>query len=141
MAETIKASELIGRTFLSVKFQIPVTCMPEDIAELVHRADGARIDDYISEMFEPIPLTEEWLVKFGFSDKDYKGGYIGIDVGNHSFTLSKPLRMGEWSKYYAFEYKSGGWNKYNEFKFVHEFQNFFFTLTGEELEIKPKENE
>ena len=80
----------------------------------------------------PIPLTEEWLLKFGFN-KDYKKGYIGKDFSNQDFVLTEPFVMGDWQKGYAFEFTTGGWSKYKEFNYVHELQNFYFTLTSEEL--------
>ena len=58
----------IGGWYNSVKFNKPVQLQAEDIYELVARADGADISHYISEMFEPITLTEEWLVKFEFEN-------------------------------------------------------------------------
>ena len=120
----------IGSTYHSVKWKIPVTLEAEDIAELVVMADGANIDHYIDSVFQPIPLTEEWLVKFGFNEK-YKstsnrwtkwaeGVNAGLELhdcedehGNihgvflHDFTL--------------------------EVKYVHQLQNLYFALTGEEL--------
>ncbi len=39
-----------------------------------------RSEDLIST-YEPIPLTEEWLLKFGFS-------YDGYDYWNYIFTIS-----------------------------------------------------
>jgi hypothetical protein len=83
---------------------------------------------------EPILLTEEWLLKFGFN-KDYKEGYIGIDTNNTDFVLSEPKVLGDFQNHYAFEFKSGGWSKFNEFEYVHELQNFFFALTKNELSV------
>lgn len=89
-----------------------------------------------STPFLPIPLTEEWLLKLGFN-KDYKNGWIGIDVKNESgmttdFVLAEPLNMGEWQKYYAFVYDS---YRFTKLKHVHQLQNLYFALTNEELTI------
>lgn len=79
--------------------------------------------------YEPIPLTAEWLGRFGF-DRDYDSdsgwrknilrewvylycdtqGYFEISVSKHSC----PVKI----------------------KQVHQLQNLFFALTGEELHIK-----
>ncbi|OQB12773.1 MAG: hypothetical protein BWY15_02067 [Firmicutes bacterium ADurb.Bin193] len=78
----------------------------------------------------PIPLTEEWLVKFGF---EYRSGWED-----------------SWHKYpiglYFNPYKSGVcleqiWEKLVEndlvnIQYVHQLQNLFFALTGNELELK-----
>ena len=89
------------------------------------------------DKFQPIPLTEEWLLKLGFN-KDYKNGWIGIDVESESgmtidFVLAEPLNMGEWQKYYAFVYDS---YRFTKLEYVHELQNLYFALTNEELTIQ-----
>ena len=75
--------------------------------------------------FEPIPLTEEWLLKLGFDrlderryDKRYRRNYTigGFIVGN-CFMVS----MG--SALVKTEY-------------VHQLQNLYFAITGEELTFK-----
>lgn len=85
-----------------------------------------------------VPLTAEWLEKLGFSDKEYKDGYIGIDVNNTDFTLTKP-NPGSNSiteKNYTFHCTYGGWPRYIAFEYVHELQNFFFAIHGKELIVK-----
>lgn len=84
---------------------------------------------------KPIPLTEEWLVKFGFN-KEYKEGYIGINVNFTDFVLTYPKRMGEFQDYFAFQYETGTLSRFKDIKFVHQLQNIYFALTGEELTIK-----
>lgn len=81
----------------------------------------------------PLPLTEEWLLKFGFN-KDYKKGYIGIDISNQDFVLTEPKVMGLFQSNYYYQFESGGWQKYKEFKFVHELQNFVYSLFSIELQ-------
>jgi hypothetical protein len=77
-------------------------------------------------VFEPIPLTEEWLLKFGFKKPAHT--WCG-DV----------FHLTEWDKYPI------NWcvamNKNNaviieKLKYVHQLQNLYFALTGEELKIK-----
>lgn len=67
-----------------------------------------------------IPLNEEWLLKFGFeliNGNKYRNGHIELlDGPNH-----------------CYEYFYGGFTK---IKYVHQLQNLYFALTGEELEIK-----
>jgi hypothetical protein len=79
--------------------------------------------------YEPIELTEKWLLNLGFN-KEYKDGYIGIDVGNTDFVLTYPKVMGEWQKGYAFEFTAGGLSKFREVRYVHELQNLFRSITG-----------
>ena len=73
---------------------------------------------------EPIPLTEDWLCKFGF-EKD-------------SFYWSlKDLSIDFEKNGYSYVIGSGA----TGFKYVHQLQNLYFALTGEELTIKKTDNE
>jgi len=67
---------------------------------------------------QPIPLTEEWLLKFGYtkiSNSSFMNSGHGIWICNNLFMCDK--------------------NGIN-LKHVHQLQNLYFALTGEELEIK-----
>ena len=72
-------------------------------------------------LYKPIPLTEEWLVKFGFDNLGAYGwgiGYFHIRFRNiHKFHF--PLE-----------------NRLVRIKYVHQLQNLYFALTNEELIIK-----
>jgi hypothetical protein len=73
----------------------------------------------ILNTWKPIPLTEKWLFKFGFiksSDNNYyKGDKFTIYNRFENFGLI------------------GGLLSWKEFKYVHQLQNLYFALTGEEL--------
>ncbi len=72
-------------------------------------------DDY--SHFEPIPLTEEWLVRAGF-EFDKIDGYWYIDEYWRYFFEGDVCFLGNFS--HAVDY-------------VHQLQNLYFALTGEEL--------
>jgi len=74
-------------------------------------------------------------LKFGFN-KEYQKGYIGIDVCNSDFVLTEPLKMGEWQTNYTFQFETGSVPKFKEIEYVHQLQNLFFYLSGEELTFK-----
>lgn len=71
--------------------------------------------------FTPIPLTEEWLVKFGFEKDSFGCLYFGY------FYYRKSLF-----------YSSGEFSNIGlpNIQYVHQLQNIYFALTGEELTIK-----
>lgn len=82
---------------------------------------------------EPISLTEEWLLKFNFTRHhvDYSNDVIYIKnvPSNNEF---------EWGVY-PNELGSGIQIKNRKLiQYVHQLQNLYFALTGEELEIKDK---
>ncbi len=79
------------------------------------------------KFIQPIPLTEEWLVKFGCSK-------IGI---NYQFK-NIAIWYSSYDKCYKIRYFLVGSNveKHINLKYVHTFQNVINTLTGEEITIK-----
>ena len=101
----------------------------------IDATDLCILESNIDYDFRPIPLTEEWLLKFGFN-KEYQKGYIGIDVYNSDFVLTEPLKMGEWQTNYTFQFETGSVPKFKEIEYVHQLQNLYFALTGEELVLK-----
>lgn len=79
--------------------------------------------------FKPIPLTEEWLLKFGFEiEKDPRVDHWHFGINPYTqdwMILIKSLGAG-------FFYQNG----YFRIPYVHSLQNLYFALTGEELELK-----
>jgi hypothetical protein len=74
------------------------------------------------EDLNPIPLTEEWLLKFGFVE--YK-----TEDKHHTFAK----RSFNWNDGVLYVIGHG---YINHIKYVNQLQNLFFALTGEELTIK-----
>jgi len=84
-----------------------------------------------SQRFKPIPLTEEWLVRFGFEKDD-----TGVDIFDQDYC-----------KWYQKEFpiigvlcqSSDNLYLFDEntdtlrISFVHQLQNLYFALTGTEL--------
>jgi hypothetical protein len=90
-----------------------------DILDIRDYAEQRLIKD-----FEPIPLTEEWLVKFRFV-KEIDDLYLDL---SSSFLI--------WFNDDEFlHYKSNQLETICSIKYVHQLQNLYFALTGEELTI------
>lgn len=83
--------------------------------------EGFYIDSINICNFEPIPLTEEWLERFGFT-QGMGGEWCAKDVA--------------WTVWFDGERLSVGFWQGNEPKYVHSLQNLYFALTGLELSIK-----
>jgi len=91
------------------------------------------INSEVLESAEPIPLTEEWLISFGFSDNGYKQGYIGVICGSSDFVLTKPKTMGEWQDEYCWTFDN---YRFVTIQYVHQLQNLFYLLShGTELKV------
>jgi len=84
-----------------------------------------------------IPLTEEWLLKFGFEKTKIAG--INFRLGN--FVLNKISPIGryvffeaEWvPEIFDFDLRS---HVRSNIIYVHQLQNLYFALTNTELEVK-----
>jgi len=74
--------------------------------------------------FDSIPLTEEWLLKFGFQ-KSMSWTYVVELKGN----LKLVYYLGE--KGWSIGFKS--YSDFSNLEYVHQLQNLYFALTGEEL--------
>jgi hypothetical protein len=96
--------------------------------------------------YKPIPLTEEWLLKFGFKKniEDEWDESLTVDVDNPVFLYNWTYNISDVFSFYSdfcysetktelcFEFESTGVN----IKYIHQLQNIYHALTGEELTIK-----
>lgn len=73
------------------------------------------------EELKPIPLTEEWLLKFGFK-------YTKMEVGFNQFRkgiLELSITPNGYELFFTY--------KWVKIEYVHQLQNLYFALTNEEL--------
>lgn len=77
-----------------------------------------------SDDFEPTELTEDWLLKFGYDRNKNEYCISGHDRFNVFQSVKGPYIFCDDEKSIRYV------------KYVHELQNIFFALTGEELKIK-----
>jgi hypothetical protein len=78
--------------------------------------------------YRPIPLTEEWLLKFGF--EEFREGFDS-DVYMYKKTKHSGLYWMDNLLYLNF---SLGW--VIDCKYIHQLQNIYFALTGDELKLE-----
>ena len=80
---------------------------------------------YVDKYCRSIPLTEEWLVRFGF------------EKPAHSWCGDK-FHLSNWDKYpdcWCVALNKNNAILVDKLKHVHQLQNLYFALTGEELEL------
>jgi len=100
----------------------------EFIVSEINVFDKNSINGLESSDVKPIPLTEEWLLRFGFEKtkklyvKYFFGDYIGVHVGDFSVG--------------TYTHKGIAHAVQPSCMFVHQLQNLYFALTGEELTLK-----
>lgn len=93
-----------------------------------------------SKLASPIPLTPEWLERCGFEFLPFDKGVSLFDYFKKSdnfelFILHKGVKC---------EYQPGVFYYKDEnhpIKYLHQLQNLYFTLTGEELQIATTKKE
>jgi hypothetical protein len=95
--------------------------------------DGGKVTEvgdiiqYETDYYEQIPLTEEWLLKFGaekqcddlFDFENYKFGYFYFK-NNELYSVFQSQQLCE------------------PIKYVHQLQNLYFALTGTELKYNER---
>lgn len=77
--------------------------------------------------FKPIPLTDEWLLKFGFEKIENNWKVLDYVCFKLSWERLAGLVL-------VFDNES---IFLPQIKYVHQLQNLYFALTGEELTLKP----
>ena len=94
--------------------------------------DGRILQDGLDTRCEPIPLTEEWLIKLGYA-QDVDTPFFKINMPrNIGYIHYNPNNQITWLKHHN---SDSALNPQSLF-YVHQLQNLYFTLTGEELEFK-----
>lgn len=90
----------------------------------VSKAKQVLLYDWI----EPIPLTEEWLLKFGSEER------------NKNMFIYSRFRLTRKEGYKYWHITERGFSTYlTKIEFVHEWQNFVFTMDNQELTNKELE--
>jgi len=94
-----------------------------------YRKQKGLVSEYLDTLiFKPIPLTEEWLLKFGFENYDSLKFSINdlLVVDLHDFT-------------FGVNRFDVCWLDNKNTIHVHQLQNLYFALTGEELKLQNNE--
>jgi hypothetical protein len=124
-AEELRIGNLVNCNGLSIVRDIN----PNRLRVVYTLNDNERNSSVPIDLIEPIPLTEEWLIKFGFEEfkgwDDMRFWKVKGEENGERFELFETLQ--------GYESPSG-----KVIDSVHALQNcyYFHTLTGKELTIK-----
>jgi len=88
---------------------------------------GTILAEPILEQFKVIPLTEKWFLDFGFKKRKNQH----LFNWNNQITISQYIDSN--SNYFFINNKDLS-KKFMEIEYVHQLQNLYFALTGEELQ-------
>lgn len=126
----MKASELrIGNIIKNPIWNKEINSIVLDDFEVLNR---------FPELFEnikPVEITEEWLLKFGFITMALEIDYVewGREDTGYIFNL---VSNGIREMTPVFYERTDSKMDRMEIKYVHQLQNLYFALTGEELTLK-----
>jgi hypothetical protein len=84
-----------------------------------------------NEIWKVIPLTEQWLLDFGFIENDTREDFWISSERNHLVYIYFEKKRDCFAMIY-------NGSQFCELKFVHQLQNLVFALTNEELKLKAK---
>lgn len=125
--EKITSSELRLGNYVSTSTEI---CIVKTIGEKSAKLSSIN-NDFAFESFneseiESIQLTEEWMIKLGFE----KGcNPLGLPMYKHPNHEQCIGQFGDW-------FGLAGWQYQPPLDYVHQLQNLYFVLMGEELKLK-----
>lgn len=129
----MKANELrIGNLIQDIKYKSPMRIV-QFYGNTMFELDSPYMDytDYRCDAdldnYEPIPITEEWLIKFGFKRDSVMDG--------ETRRLNN-FNIGKLTKGYFIEGGVSNDKTSINIEYVHQLQNLYFSLTGEELTIR-----
>jgi hypothetical protein len=86
---------------------------------------------------EPIPLTEEWFLKFGFKSIDKsENDFITYTDQEHNYYFQIDVRKND-GKYLILDNSFDDLRAFSmvDFTTVHQLQNIYYALTGVELSV------
>jgi hypothetical protein len=92
----------------------------------IHAIEEGNLKETIT--IEPIPLTEEWLLKFDFK-KDASTYYLESESGQFIEYRDNIIYLG------GEDSCTDGMTFQIKIKHVHQLQNLYFAVTGEELTL------
>lgn len=117
---------------LSTVFKI-VTIKLFQVDLVRHDQIPAQVETFFQKNYyelTPIPLTEDWLLKFGF---------IVEDTSTYSPGYEKPYRVYRKLQFTYNGIQQAWWYNgqvlYLQPQHVHQLQNLYFALTGEDLKL------
>ena len=100
--------------------------------QLIQHTDDKQYTLPITQ-FSPIRITEEWLLKLGFKSVGITGNVFEICFNSvDRFVIESDGTL----FYPAINYELCC---FSEFKYIHQLQNLYFAVTGEELTLETEE--
>lgn len=134
----MKANELrIDNLVLynGIVMKISEICSPKPLKDkkysdkyIIELFDGAGLINCVIDYINSVPITEEWLFKFGFEKIEDTSWYCEYRIDKKNI-----VSFDKDDKEYSYFNLS---SRLCRLQYVHQLQNLYFALTQEELKIK-----
>jgi len=113
----LRMGNLVNWQVASSIYQGEITSISTNVVVVDHKSSFKVNSEDEYYHINPIPLTEDWLLKFGFKTfkKDWSKKSFIVHSRKRGFIIRKSIP---------------------QIEYVHQLQNIYFALTGEELIIK-----
>jgi hypothetical protein len=107
----------------------------ELITDINYVGINNRIDvHYLNKHINPIPLTEELLIKLKFKERKEIINFSEWYIGENPITNDWLFVIKQFKDENKFFFKNG----FHIIKYIHELQNLYYALTKEELTLNNK---
>lgn len=103
-----------------------------DLMSMQDICEGEKLNGE-DKLLKGIPLTEEWLLKFGFNKKT-DGVFFTLYPTNNNLEITVSVKK-DFSFIQLKRVKCEESIIFTEKNFVHQLQNLYYELTGEELKL------
>ena len=111
---------------------------PQSTNELTICINDCDVGDRLFKDVEGIPLTEEWLLKFGFKvDNRFAVKQYRIDGDKYHSLNMVSHKINYWSPIIRCDSQKQVFELYG-INYIHQLQNLYFALTGTELKLNEK---
>lgn len=129
----MKAEDVrIGNYVLSTLTQSPVKI---DWIGIKHLVDGNKQSVYDERnVYDPIQLTEQWLINFGFEKTDQGDPDDEDTIWYKNFNLHQSYD-GKTFNFATYVRGSGSFKSGYGIHYVHQLQNLYHGITGQQLEL------
>ena len=124
----MKANELRIGNLVNIGYDASIARLMENSCYINTHKSEKRLIEFIYDRLRPIPLDEAWLIKMGFNRHEFKDCVQYEFPGNTDLDFINYVPKTE-----SFHFNS--WENSNQPKYVHQLQNLYHTLTGEELTV------
>jgi hypothetical protein len=103
-------------------------------SDLINLADLENLlDDDLDDFYQAMEINEEWLIKLGF---EYNKRYNNYVIKAKGFYNSVGYNDEDCDWYYNNDSSNAGCYYITSIQYVHQLENLYFALTGEELIYK-----